>query len=67
MTLERLNRGIQLQNEIWKLEKIIHDIKEYGSFAQDYTRIHISSERRDAIVTMLGHELIELKEEFVRL
>ncbi len=67
MTLERLNRGIQMQNEIWKLEKIIHDIKEYGSFEQNYTRIHISSERRDTIVTMLGHELIELKEEFARL
>lgn len=67
MTLEQLNRGIQLQNEIWKLEKLISDIKEYGSFTQDYTRIHISPDYRDKIITMFGRELNGLKREFVRL
>ena len=67
MTLEQLNRGIQLQNEIWKLEKLISDIKEYGSFEQDYTRIHISRDYRDKILTMFGRELTGLKREFARL
>lgn len=67
MTLEQLNRGIQLQNEIWKLEKIIQDIREYGSFVQDCSRVHISSGCQGMIVPMLKRELVGLKEEFAKL